>query len=297
MREFTDSELAVQRGFMAATSPPFPASEEIGIRAGVPAPEYHRRELHVYSKSASDQLDRSPAHYEAWTRGIEKEPTAAKKFGSALHVMVLEPERFAQTYAVAPDFGDCRNAKNKANRDAWRAEHAGKLPLSAEDERTILDMHASVMSHPAASRLILDGIAEVTVRWIDEITGLRCKSRADYWVKSKRLAVDLKSTEDASEKAFARSVYNFGYDKQDALYRSGFAACGEPIDHFAILAVEKEPPYAVAVYTLDEDAVAHGFGRVRQSMERLRDCIRTNAWPSYSDGVSTLSLPRWALNQ
>lgn len=265
-----------------------------GIDLAVSAHEYHRRELGVVSKSALDEMHRSPLHYRAWVDGIEAEPTAALRFGTALHMALLEPERFARTYIVAPDFGDLRSSKSRERRDAWLEGNPGVIMLSRDDEAAILGMLEAVMKHPAASRLILDGTPEVTLRWTDEITGLRCKSRADYWVKSRRLAVDLKSTDDASPDGFARSVTKWRYFVQDALYRMGFAECGEPIDHFAILAVEKRPPFAVAVYTLDDDAVRKGYEAARRDIERLRECLQRNEWPSYSDGVQELCLPPWA---
>lgn len=267
---------------------------ETGIRAGVPAAEYHRRDLGVVSKSALDELHRSPAHYRAWVDGIEPAPTPALRFGTALHMALLEPERFGRTYVVLPDFGDLRSSKNRERRDEWLIEHPGTVALSLEHEQALLGMLESVMRHPTASRLIVDGDPEVTVTWVDEVSGLRCKSRADYFVRSKRLAVDIKSTFDASPRQFARDVYNYRYHVQDALYRMGFAACDAQIDHFAILAIEKEPPYAVAVYTLDEDAVALGYNAARCDIERLSECLAADHWPSYSDGVETLSLPPWA---
>lgn len=295
--EYTPEQLEVMRRFVELTTPrrePDPPTTATGIQLRVPAESYHRRQLRTVSKSALDEVRRSPAHYLAWVNGYEPEATPALKFGTALHMALLEPDRFKRTYAVAPDFGDQRYKENKERKAAWLADHPGVEMLSHDADERIIGMLGSVMRHPAASRLILDGQQEVTLRWKDPITGLACKARADYWVKSKRLCVDLKSTEDASPETFSRSVYKWGYHLQDALYRMGFAECGEPIEHFAILAVEKEPPYAVAVYTLDRDAVAKGFSAARVAMDRLAECIAANDFPSYSDGVTELSLPPWA---
>lgn len=295
MQEYTDEQIELMRGFNAATSDkPLPPSDSTGIFLDVPAEEYHRRQLSTASKTALDYVERSPAHYKEWLYGGSDESAPALDFGRAFHMLVLEPALFAETYAVAPKFGDLRYKENKARKADWEAENVGKLALSAATESAILGMHEAVMLHPAASRLILEGAAEATLRWKDAITGLACKSRADYWVKRKRFAVDLKSTEDASPDAFRRSVNTYGYHKQDALYRAGFLACGEPIDHFAIVAVEKSKPHAVAVYVLDGEAIAKGFSAVRRDIERLAECIARNHFPAYSEGIDTLSLPHWA---
>jgi hypothetical protein len=264
-----------------------------GLAYGVDAGEYHQKALGVVSKSALDRIHKSPAHYRAWLEGGERD-TPAMSFGRAFHCYVLEPEVFAATYAVVPDFGDCRNKGNKEAKIRWFEENDGKAFIDQGTLDGVRGMAAAVHRHPAAHRILMAGAAEVTLRWTDEHTGLACKSRADYYVAEKALVADLKSTEDASPEGFARSVAKFRYHVQDALYRDAFRACGAPIQHFALIAVEKEPPYAVAVYTLDEDAVARGWSAARLDIETMSECLTSDRWPAYSNGVETLSLPRWA---
>lgn len=264
------------------------------IALGVDEDEYHKKTLGVISKSALDKVARSPAHYLAWVNGYAGKYSAALDLGKAFHMALLEPAKFAKLYAIAPDFGDLRFKVNKERRAEWQTANDGKLSLDADDAERIAGMVRSVMEHPTGARLIAEGESEVTLRWTDQATGLPCKSRADRWVKGKRLVVDAKSTDDASPEGFARSVAKYRYHVQDALYRDGFAACGEPIDHFALLAVEKEPPYAVAVYTLDADAVSRGYAASRRDIETLQTCLERNEWIAYSSGVTELSLPKWA---
>lgn len=292
---FTDDQLDQQAEFMAACKPgPIPAVEVDGIERGVPSEIYHRREIHVASKSVLDLIDRSPAHYRAWLNGHAKKRTPALAFGSALHMAQFEGDLFDRTYVVLPDFGDMRSGKNRAARDAWLAERPGVQTLTEAEYRDLHEMIAAIMRHPAASRLVAEGLPEVTLRWRDEISGLRCKARADWWVKAKRLCVDLKSTMDADQDAFARDVYKRRYHVQDAMYRMGFDACGETIDHFALLAAEKEPPYDVVVYTLDQDAVSRGYQAARRDLDVMAECVRADRWPGRSDEIRELSLPRWA---
>jgi len=264
------------------------------INLTLPAAEYHKRELGVVSKSALDLIDRSPAHYKSWADGIDNKQTDAMNFGSMFHMGLLEPKSFESTYVVEPEFGDCRYKNNKTLRDEWRVNNAARRLISYEDHLCITGMMEAVRKHPAASRLLTDGHSEVSLRWRDEESGLECKSRADYWVPSKKLVVDAKTCEDASPEGFARSVAKWRYHLQHALYAMGFAACGSPIEHFALLAVEKEPPYAVAVYLLDTAAVTKGHELARTGIETLRVCMESGEWVAYSNGCLDLSLPRWA---
>ena len=265
-----------------------------GITIGEPASVYHRRELGVASKSGLDQMHRSPAHYRAWVEGEDGEQTPAMRIGSAFHCLLLEPDRYTSSYIVKPA-GMKLNTKDGI---AWAKEHGitsadDPRLLSADAERDLLGMQAAILCHPAASRIVCDGAAEVSLRWLDEDTGVRCEARADYWVRKRRLCADLKSTEDASPEEFAKSVARFRYHVQDAMYRDGFRHCGEPVDHFALVCVEKKAPFAVAVYTLDVEAVRKGYTAARVGVDRMAECIRTGEWPAYHDGVSELSLPSW----
>lgn len=265
-----------------------------GIHRDVASTTYHERVPGMASKSALDLVRRSPAHLKAWLDGQEDEPTPPLVFGAAFHCATLEPAVFAATYATEPDFGDCRFKENKAERDRWRAANAGKIPLSASDAATIAGMGAALRAHPLASRMIRDGHPELTLRWRDEETGLECRARDDYFVPSLRMAVDLKTTTDASAEEFRRSVAKFGYHRQDAFYRAAHAAVGAPLDHFVFVAVEKTAPYAVAIYALDGDATLRGHESIARDMATLARCFRENDYPGYPVEIQTLTVPPWA---
>jgi hypothetical protein len=266
-----------------------------GLHANVAPSVYHAKRIGLVSKGALDVVDQSLAHYLAWVNGkAEEEQSAALAFGSAFHCALLEPARFAAEYVVAPAFGDCRKKENKAARDAWLAEHKGAELLDADDAKRISGMVASVHAHPFAGKMVLDGEPEITVRWNDESTRLPCKARADYYVRRLAMAVDFKTTEDAREKAFTRSVANYAYHVQETLYRSGFSAIGEPLKHFVFVAVEKTPPYAIGIYQLDEAAIVSGFTRARLNMAKLAEAVSSGNFPGYAAGIQTLSLPKWA---
>jgi hypothetical protein len=265
----------------------------LGISCDVHPDVYHRRTLGDVSKSGLDQLHRSPAHYKAWVDGRLERDTAALTFGRAFHCALLEPERFSAEYVAEPDFGDCRFKESKRARDEWRAENAGKTAIDSESHGVLRSMVDSVRLHPFAGKMICDGRPEVSLSWVDQETGLRCRSRTDYWVESLGMVVDAKTTEDASPDGFRRSVAKYDYASQDALYRSGFEAVGKHISHFVLVAVEKTAPFAVGVYCLDAEAIGKGYTRVRRGIDLLSECVRKNEWPAYGDRIQQLSLPNW----
>jgi len=264
-----------------------------GIYPGMTNAEYHERRLGVVSKSAIDQVHRSELHYQHWLEN-GSEPTAAMLFGTAFHAALLEPDVFDRDYVEAVEFGDCRNPENKARRNAWREATAGKTVVTASDAATIEAMCASVSSHPLASKLLSGGVAETSLVWEDADTGLLCKARPDYYVAERKLIVDVKTAADASLAGFRKSVGNFRYHVQDALYRMGAAGCGLDVEHFIFVVVEKTAPYAIGVYRLDDDSIASGYHSAQQDMQKLEACVRDAKFPGYPVTIQTVNVPSWA---
>lgn len=265
-----------------------------GLHPDIASDEYHKRELGVANKTVLDRVQQSPLHALAWYNGTDDGQTAAMLFGSAFHCALLEPERFRTGYVVEPDFGDCRRTANKAARDAWRAEFGDAIRISEEDAENIRQMVAAVHAHPLAGNMVRNGRPELTARWKDAETGLECKCRTDYYVEAHEMIVDVKTTLDASFEEFRKSISNLGYYRQAGFYTEGMRAIGAPAKHFVFLAVEKVPPYAIATYSLDGEAMGRGVTSVRRDMVTLAECLRTNTWPGYPVGIKEISLLPWA---
>lgn len=280
-----------------------------GIYPHVPAEVYHRRELGVVNNGALKILaTKTPAHYRAWVDATEDSDTPALAFGRALHCAVLEPAVYAATYCEPVEHpyrrpsSTQRNAKKPSDEtraaiaywDAWERDNAGKVEISADDAQRIAGMREAVMAHPVAGKFFTSGVSEATAVWTDPRTGLLCKSRMDYWREDLVMIGDLKSTEDASSGAFARSVAKFAYHIQDAHYSGGVHALLCEMPRFLFCAVEKEPPYSVGVYMLDLDAQVRGAELRDRAMDTLDDCLRTDEWPGLPTVVSTLSMPAYA---
>lgn len=281
--------LPISRSDIAATA----AVGNATVRLGVPAEVYHRRELGVVTAGALKMLARSPAHYLAFTTGkAEEEESEALRFGRLLHMAALEPALFAASVVVEPTWGDRRYKDEKARYNRWKASVNGHETISEAERDKIIGMCASLMLHPITSRMLASGdhVREATVEWVDEATGLRCKCRPDLWRRG-LLMLDIKTTKSAAPGRFAWTCREFDYDLAEAHYRAGAAALGEPCE-YVFAAVEKDPPYAVAVYRIDDAAQEAARERRAALMRLLADCMQTGSWPAYSDGIETLTLPR-----
>lgn len=270
---------------------------ETGLVHDMPAETYHQRTLGVASKSALDQINRSPAHYRAWL--IEdQQPTPAMRFGSLFHRYVLELPKALATIAVVPDFGDCRKTANKEAKAQWHAENDGKDFVSQEDWDTIRYMGDSIHKHPIAAKLLAACKAEVSMKWIDAETGLHCKSRVDGIVEPMDVLIDVKTTQNASPEEFAKSAFNFRYHVQAALYSDGYeAVTGRPAKRFRLIAVEKEPPYAVMTHDFGQAELDLGRESYKANMRTLAECLERDEWPAYGITTNTITFPQWAFNR
>lgn len=265
-------------------------SDRLGTFTQLTNAEYHADP--AVSKSHLDLVARSPRHY--WHRYLSPdaappEPTLAMVLGSAVHTRVLEPHRYNVEYAVAPSV----DRRTKAGKEIWeefQAEAEGKTLLTSEQDQLAQAVAQAVFEHPAAALLLSKpGKAEQSYFWDDEDTGERCKCRPDWHSECGRLIVDLKTTEDASPAAFARSIHKFRYHVQAAWYLRGLSA-----EQFVFVAVEKQPPHLVGVYVATPEMVTAGQRVAARDLARLAECRAANQWPGYSDEITPIDLPRWS---
>lgn len=230
----------------------------------------------------------SPLHYQHRLT-TPRDDTRAMAFGRASHTAVFEPQRFLLDYAIYE--GKVRRGKEW---DACCAANKGKTILSPDQYQTCLDVAAAVRAHPEAGpALTPPGEAEKTITWTDEITGIACKGRMDWYRPG--LLADLKTTAralDADE--LAAHVYRLGYHGQGAFYRAGLAANGLDAPPFTIIAVETAPPHDVGVFTLDDDFMWRGEQLVAELLSAVSRARFAQSWPGRYPEIRSLSLPRWA---
>jgi len=290
---------------------------KLGLRDDVPEQLYHRSP--GISKHALDDLAISPLEYK--TRKEHPEPpTPAMVLGSALHCLVLTPELFDDEFSS--DMGRPKkptsaqlNAKNGPTEktlammvelEKWEAAREGKIIIKSKpgkdpfwepgDWQTIHNIRDSVRAHPIAS-ILLDpdqGWAERSAYWYDKETGRLCRSRIDFFNEGHGLAIDLKTAASAGYTDFCRAVVDYRYDVQAAMYTEGLKRVGVPVKAFCFVVVEKKPPYAIGIYTLDPQARHIGYVKWRQAMRTFDECKTADKWPSYPSEVRELILPPWA---
>ena len=258
------------------------------------AENYHK-DLDYIGKSGLDLVNRSPKHF--WERYLnpdapEEEQTAALLFGSLVHCLILEPSKFSRRYEIIPADTNKRTGEWRKFRD----EHQHKTLIDAADYERAHAINAAICNHPEAARLLAHGhgIAEKPMWARDPVTGVLVKSKPDFHNTKLGALIDVKTTGDASYERFARDVFNLRYHVQDAFYTDVAAWAGTPVRAFAFIAVEKEPPYEVAVYILDDDSRELGRAAYREDLNTYAACLKSGVWHGYDQKIKSMRLPPWA---
>ena len=271
-----------------------------GIYRELTRDEYER--IDAVNQSRLKAFARSAAHGRHAMLN-PKLPTDAMSVGTALHMAVLEPERFKAEYVVAPKC-DRRTNAGKAEWASFQAANAARSLLNPDEMESCIAMSAALHVHPLAGPLLrAPGVSEVAAVWKDSETGLLCKGRLDKLTRfvGQNLIIDVKSTRNAQPPEqdehsclFGADALKLGYLFQAAFYLDGLAALQPAERGYWILAVENEAPHAVAVYELPDEAIEYGRTEYRRALKRYADAKRTDCYPGYHEGKHILNLPRWA---
>lgn len=265
---------------------------------GVPEEQYHADKTAVNSSSLRKIL-KSPAGFHSSFFGKAKEPTKQMKFGTLVHKAVLEGNSFLRNYIIVPDFGDMRTKQAQEKKRAWLLDlPQGAVTVTESEYEQIYGICDAILRHSDACRLLKGGVSEITGYYQDPLTNIQCRVRPDFLHFDLKALVDLKTTRNCSYRDFSKSIWQYRYDFQMAMYCEAVRIItGIQIEYPAIIAVEKEPPFEVAAYVLDTGAMEKGLHDYRKSIEKLKQCLEKNEWQREQMSLQNMSLPIWAFEE
>ncbi len=255
-------------------------------------PALRASDLKVFAKSA--------AHYKAY-KALPREETEALRFGQLVHLRCLQPDVYKKRMVICKKF----DRRTKDGKLAYAEFQAGLSPdaliVTEEEDKQLRGIRASFWDYLKHRRQIWDSITAVERAGIATLRGVKCKIKPDMFSFDESLLLqqmwDLKTTQDASESAFIRSIYNYGYHLQAAFYALvAEEITGFPFDKFTFLAIEVAEPYAIREFELSETAMHHAKSIVLQKLEYFACCEQMDLWEAYPATKISVNVPKWLLD-
>ena len=222
-----------------------------------------------------------------------KESSPALVIGSAFHAATLEPGKFDDEFAVKPSEIKKQGPRTKHYKkefETMQKNEPNKSWLAPSDYDLVMDMAASALDHPILRTHMAEQSSIIEGTGFTEMEGAKINVRPDLYNPGAGVVIDLKSTQDASEKGFAKSVRQFGYTFQACWYMHALRLLGEKPKQFVFLAVEKSAPHLTAAYTLSATDIDKQMANMERACKLWATCESSGVWPSYTDDVTTLDL-------
>ncbi len=253
-------------------------------------------------------IDKTPAHFKHGLETQDNATTAAMELGTAFHTLTLEPDEFENSVFVLPEL----NLQTKADKEIKAKildEHAGKAIITKEQLAKAKAMADAVRSHPIASVLLDDIIAESSVYWwyrngdTSDDTHYKemLKVRPDALGPTHGVIIDLKSSIDPTYSGFQKAIQNHYYHVSAAMYLEGVNQCQELLKatrciaytKFIWIVCESTEPYTVAVYEASPEYIAIGRELYRRALYKLQKA-RDNNFQAFPDDIRIIEPPTWA---
>lgn len=276
--------------------PPGSASYTIplGVTRGLTSALYHSDRSAVSSSQLKAALVSGKAFSCALADAGADASSDALLFGTVLHAFVLEHDTFHSTFYAMPPVK--LSTKGGRARAAALLNDAGNRTVFPETWLPSMEAIAkNIRAHKTARELIRAAEKEVAIAWVDPNTGVKCKAKADLWCAAPALLADLKTCRDVSARGFERQCTEYQYPLSAAMYREGFLRVTGERHAWLFIAVEKQPPYDVAVYRPSEDFLRRGEREFRRALANVATWRAAGEFPGLQPGgePEVIGLPGW----
>lgn len=262
--------------------------------------QYHADTTHI-SASGLKLFIKCPALYYAAYLDPNRRPqesTAAMDLGTAFHCAILEPDEYKHRFSVLPKGFKKVGKDNVALYDA--IIDAGMSPITDSDHESVMAM-ADAMRANSLTQYLINIPYTVEQSIFVEVNGVKCKCRPDLLIMPDTdplypdgLIVDMKSAKDASPDGFGKQAWDLGYHIQAAFYRRVFYTKYGRLPRFIFGAVESKYPHLTKYHEDPDDLAEYAAEIVTEALKLYKQCLTTNTWPGYGEGIEPTRSPGWA---
>lgn len=225
---------------------------------------------------------KSPRLFRDMKDGVAVKETPALIYGTNMHTLFLEPDRWAQTVVVKPEGMSFATKDGKA----WREEQAGKVIVPVDDAKHLAFMRDRMP--PEVKALFVGAQTEVTYR--TTLDGLAVQCRFD--IHRSDWAYDLKSIQCMDD--WERAIWKYGYHIQARFYqRCEEAETGRPARPFSFIFAEKQPPYRWKIVDLSPDYDAIADEKIDDALHGINARLLSGCWDDPAPIREEAQPPHW----
>lgn len=279
--------------------------------------DYYSNRTHI-SQSELKAMHKNPHEWHEIRCGRlpPKKPTDDMKLGNILHCRLLEPHLFTERYATMPAFNlDPENLTKKGKRSTstntdyyeakvaeWIDKNKGREFVDEETIAQVDFMIQAIYRHDQTFDLLSAcNVHDNEMEIFAEYRGVKIRGKLDAINHNKTRIIDLKKTQSAEPEQFGKSVIDYGYDVQLAMYLTlverSMGVTLSPEDYYFIL-VEDTAPYRVGVQHGTEEMLSLGQAKLIDYLEEYKHRTETNDWlKSWQTGIVPVQLPQWAFSK
>lgn len=285
--------------------PDVPASFQNQWAKELDEEEYHGTHEAISSSLLRTFIQKSPRHYLQSILdydGSEGEESASMKFGKEVHLMILEPGRFKEKYKVLPEFeGHHSSNLYKEAKKKWLSDiPADSIVMKEEEFENFYGVITAISEHGQARELFSKGIAEMPGFFVEPETGILCRIKPDFIYDNgdNLVLIDLKTTRHATEEGFQKSIAEYRYDIQMAMYKKGVELItGREVKYCVWVTVENKAPFSVSVYEADSATIEYGAQSFMAGMKDLKYCLENKNFPTAQQDARVIGLPHWQFSK
>jgi exodeoxyribonuclease VIII len=218
-------------------------------------------------------------------------------FGSLVDCLFLTPGQFEKRYVIQPETytnkedGEKPWNWNSNTCKAWRNENRGLSIISKEkfDEAVValerLNADPTIVSFLEQS----DRQVWLSGEWKDKETKLKIPLKALIDIVPRAdseysdYIADLKTTRDAAPMVWNRTVFNFGYHFQAALYLDMMQVIDPMRSGFGHIVQENKKPFETGKRIMHPDYLEIGRKEYEKALSDYCQCLKSGKFPGYDD--------------
>lgn len=228
--------------------------------------------------------------------GASKKETASQTKGTLWHTFMLERELYLKNHAIQPeDWGALNKNPGKKKWDEFKkqAKEDGKTPVKFDEAGELLALEREMEYHKALKKILGDFKAEVS--FYGKFDDIELKSREDVWCEDSGAVWDVKTTsKNMDDESLEKVIFDNGYHFAAAHHMLVMDLAGYKPKSWGWIFVSTNTPCPhIVIKKASKELLEAGKQDWSYAFNMLKECMKKDSWPGYSDTIEEIGLPEW----